>query len=126
MRKRNTLILVATIVGMLVAGIVPASMILHSSGTTAAAAPGGHFNAGKAVGTSMRAATSIDESKVPQATKAQIAAVSHKALPILGNQQKMASAKAAAKTGPANTATPERSAPAARAGSGPFTPGAQQ
>jgi hypothetical protein len=125
MRKRNTLILVATILAMLVAGIVPASMILNSGGSKAAAAPAGHFNAGKAVGTSMRAATSIDESKVPQATSAQLAA-QHKTLPILGNQQKMAAAKTLAKTGPANTGTPQRSAPAAKAGSGTFTPGAQQ
>ncbi len=126
MRKRNTLILVATILGMLVAGIVPASMILNSAGSKAAASPAGHFNAGKAVGTAMRAAASIDEAKVPQATSAQLAALGHKTLPILGNQQKMASAKAAAVKGPANTGTPQRSAPAAKAGSGTFTPGAQQ
>lgn len=127
MRKRNTLILVATIFGMLVAGIVPASLVLHSAGPTkAAAASAGHFNAGKMTQHAVKGGASIDEAKVPAATNAQLAAVSHKTLPILGDQAKMAAAKAKALKGPANKVTSQFSTPATRAGAGVYTPGAQQ
>ena len=126
MRKRNALILVATIFGLLVAGIVPATMALHSSGTTkAAAVPGGHANIGAIASHADKGGVSIDESRVPAATQAQLSAP-RKTLPVLGNQQKMAAAKAAAVKGIANKVTPQAAAPAAKAGPGIYTPGALQ
>lgn len=127
MRKRNTLILVATIFGLLVAGIVPASLALHSAGTTkAAAAPGGHSNAGSMTKHTVNGAALINEAKVPQATKAQIAGAHSKSLPVQGDQAKFAAEKAKAAKVKGATVTPQRLAPASAAGPGVYTPGAQQ
>ena len=127
MRKRNAFILVAAILGLLSAGIVPASMMLHSSGTQvkAASAAGGHASFGKMTKQTVKNAATIDEAKTPQATRAELLAP-HKSLPILGNQQKMAAAKAKAVKGPANKATALQSAPRDTRSTTVNTPGALQ
>jgi hypothetical protein len=129
MRKRFTFILGVLLIGVLAAAASPTVGLFHTTARAASAAAQGHGGFKSTRHTSVGTARTINESKVPQETKAQAAAAAKaRPLPLRGDQKRFAAEKAkSAQTHNQPVAPGVQTAAPQRAGStSANTPGALQ